>query len=123
MPTTIVNEHSYPHTYPALVLEASAGSLLVLYISDGLIPDDDEEAWSFGQVPINQAVLASNIVRRRCLESGTKAANMTNRLLEDMETGRYTGEAWRGVAAFVEDLRERGPDEMLNLLKASSIRC
>jgi hypothetical protein len=116
-----VNEHSYPHTYPALVLEASAGSLLVLYISDGLIPDDDEEAWSFGQVPINQAVLASNIVRRRCLESGTKAANMTNRLLEDMETGKYTGGAWRGVAAFVEDLRERGPDEMLNLLKASSI--
>jgi hypothetical protein len=48
---------------------------------------------------------------------------MTNRLLEDMETGKYTGGAWRGVAAFVEDLRERGPDEMLNLLKASSIRC
>ena len=118
-----VNEHSYPHTYPALVLEANAGSLLVLYISDGLIPDDDEEAWSFGLVPIEHAVLASDLVRRRCLGSGTKAASMTKRLLEDMETGKYTGGAWRGVAAFVEDLRKRGPDEMLNLLKASSIRC
>jgi hypothetical protein len=118
-----VNEHAYPYTYPALVLEARAGSLLVLYISDGLIPDDDDEAWSFGLVPIDHAVLASDLVRCRCLGSGTKAARMTMRLLEDMETGEYTGAVWRGVAAFVDELRKRGPDDMLRLLKGSRIRC
>ncbi|KOO28708.1 hypothetical protein Ctob_005333 [Chrysochromulina tobinii] len=114
-----VNEHAYPYTYPALVLEARAGSLLVLYISDGLIPDDDDEAWSFGLVPIDHAVLASDLVRCRCLDSGTKAARMTMRLLEDMETGEYTGAVWRGVAAFVDELRKRGPDDMLRLLKGT----
>ena len=123
MKGTRVNEHSYPYTYPALVLEANAGSLLVLYISDGLIPDDDEEAWSFGLVPIEHAVLASDLVRRRCLGSGTKAARMTMRLLEDMETGEHTGAVWRGVAAFVDELRKRGPDDILRLLKGSRIRC
>jgi hypothetical protein len=48
---------------------------------------------------------------------------MTMRLLEDMETGEYTGAVWRGVAAFVDELRKRGPDDMLRLLKGSRIRC
>ena len=51
----------------ALVLEAHTDHLVVFYVSDGLIPDDDEEAWSLGEVPITHAVRASENVVRRCV--------------------------------------------------------
>jgi hypothetical protein len=116
------DEKSYPHTYPALVLEVSLGSLLVLYISDGLTPDDDDEAWSFGTVPIEHAVLASENVVKRCINAnGTKAARMTARLIEDIATGVHTREVWRGAADLAQAVRERGARQMLSLLKQSEI--
>ena len=116
-----VNEHAYPHTYPALVLEVATTQLHVLYISDGLIPDDDDEAWSFGVVPIQHAVLASTNVERRCKDSRTRAGRMTIRLLDDIATGEHTGGAWRGAADFVCALRSRGAAAMCELLKRSPI--
>ena len=92
------------------------GVLLVLYISDGLIPDDDDEAWSFGAVPIGHALLASPGVAHRCMGSGTRAARMTARLLYDIATGEHTGGPWRGIADFVDALRARGVATMLQLL-------
>ena len=117
-----LNEHAYPHTYPALVLDATGGKkLLVFYISDGLIPDDDEEAWSVGEVPMEHAVRASESIQRRCMADNTKAGRMTLRLMDDIDTGKYTNEAWRGVAGFVRAIRERGAAEVLHVLKQSSI--
>lgn len=117
-----VNEHSYPHTYPALVLEVRDGVLIVMYISDGLIPDDDDEAWSFGAVPIGDALLASQTVVHRCVENRTRAARMTTRLLTDIATGEFTDGQWRGAAEFVSALHARGAAAMLVLLKGSRIR-
>jgi len=122
-----VNEHAYPHSYPALVLEVSADSsrLVVFYISDGLIPDDDEEAWSLGELPIQHAVLASENVVRRCVATnrseGTRAALMTRRLMESIATGDWseTSEHDRGTAAFMCAIREHGEPAVLRLLKAS----
>jgi hypothetical protein len=114
-----VNEHSYPHTYPALVLQVTDQALTVMYISDGLIPDDDDEAWSFGVVPIEHALLASQDVVNRCVGSDTRAARMTTRLIHDIATGEHTDGPWRGAAAFVCALRERGAATMLELLKRS----
>ena len=116
-----VNEHAYPHTYPALVLQVEEDALVVMYISDGLIPDDDEEAWSFGVVPIEHTLLASPDVVHRCLRSDTRAARMTTRLIDDIATGQYTGGPWRGAATFVSALRAKGAAVMLELLKSSPI--
>lgn len=105
------NEHAYPHTYPALVLEAAPSHLLVLYISDGLIPDDDEEAWSIGRVPIDAAVFASDDVVRRCLRLETKASRLTRFIIRTIET------EWGGAAPFVEGIRSSGEQHMLRELK------
>ena len=119
-----VNEHAYPHTYPALVLEVCADHLVVFYISDGLIPDDDEEAWSVGVVPIEHAVLASVNVAGRCVTSsdgnGTRSARLTRRLTESILTGAWSEAAVdRGTAAFVCAIRERGEEAVFALLKAN----
>ena len=102
---------AYPHTYPALVLEATQHKLLVFYISDGLIPDDDDEAWSIGEVPIQHAVLASESVRQRCFSSQTKAGRMTQRLVD-----HWTND-WQGPEAFVRAVRAHGADAVLTQLK------
>ena len=113
-----------PHTYPALVLQAWSGRLALFYISDGLIPDDDDEAWSIGSAPTAHAVLASENVVRRCLQSNTlpeartRAARMTLRLIDCIETGAWGGgEGHSGRIAFVNAVQVHGPDEMLRRVK------
>mmetsp|Transcript_27943 Transcript_27943/g.56265 ORF Transcript_27943/g.56265 Transcript_27943/m.56265 type:complete len:105 (+) Transcript_27943:1157-1471(+) len=87
-------------------------SLLVLYVSDGLTPDDDEEAWAFGKVPIGEVVLASPNVVKRCKDCGH-----TRRILDDITTGQYTDGAWRGSADFASAVLEHGANEILALMK------
>ena len=105
-----------PHTYPALVLqqqpEATPPTLLVFYVSDGLIPDDDEEAWSFGTVPVAHAVPASKQVMDRCVSNDTKAGRMTLRLMQLIQE--------EGVASFVQRIRT-SPAHELERLKESIV--
>lgn len=125
-----------PHTYPALVLAVEAeggGQLVVFYISDGLIPDDDDEAWSLGVVPIDEAVLASANVVRRCVgtpsagadgaSTSTRASNQTRRLMDSLATGAWSGEPGNeGPAAFVRAVRERGQATVLAMVRDSAVK-
>ena len=89
-----------------------------MYISDGLIPDDDEEAWSFGVVPMHEAVLASANVQRRCLRDNTRAGHMTQRLREAIKSGSWSEDTEdRGPQAFVRAIQQRGERAMLALMK------
>ena len=90
-----INPRSYPSTYPAIVLgiDASAEVLTVFYISDGLIADDEQEAWSLGRVPIRHAAPAAESVKERCKRKGTASARLMGALFE--KSAQWGGELER----------------------------
>lgn len=83
--------HSYPSTYPAIVLgiDAAAEALTVFYISDGLIADDEQEAWSLGRVPVRHVARTAESVKQRCKRPGTASARLMSALFEQ-------GAEWAG---------------------------
>lgn len=92
-----------------LEVKPSGKQLVVFYVADGLSPDDGDEAWSIGTVPVEHAVASSSGVDQRCRREGTKSARLLNAIHDP--NGK-----WGGLEGFMRDVRERG-DEVIDVLK------